>query len=118
MTEVPLAAGMGGRQAQLSLLLAAQRLRWGLGVAPVAGVDAVDHRAAITDESEQRADAIHGPSIATPRRWRATGLREMKYPGDDLFSQEVAPQVSSALESLTSVFGMGTGGSSPLASPG
>ena len=42
----------------------------------------------------------------------------MKYPGDDLFSQEVAPRVSSALESLTSVFGMGTGGASPLASPG
>ena len=42
----------------------------------------------------------------------------MKYPGDDLFSQEVAPQVSSALESLTSVFGMGTGGASSLASPG
>jgi hypothetical protein len=42
----------------------------------------------------------------------------MKYPGDDLFSQEVAPQVSSALESLTSVFGMGTGGAFPLASPG
>jgi hypothetical protein len=43
---------------------------------------------------------------------------EMNYPGDDLFSQEVAPRVSSALESLTSVFGMGTGGASPLASPG
>ena len=42
----------------------------------------------------------------------------MNYPGDDLSSQGVAPQVSSALESLTSVFGMGTGGSSPLASPG
>jgi hypothetical protein len=42
----------------------------------------------------------------------------MKYPGDDLFSQGVAPRVSSALESLTSVFGMGTGGASPLASPG
>ena len=39
-------------------------------------------------------------------------------PGDDLFSQGVAPRVSSALESLTSVFGMGTGGASPLASPG
>ena len=46
------------------------------------------------------------------------GADEMKYPGDDLFSQEVAPRVSSALESLTSVFGMGTGGASPLASPG
>ena len=61
-----------------------------------------------------------GPSITRPppsRTVRATRLK-VKYPGDDLFSQEVAPRVSSALESLTSVFGMGTGGASPLASPG
>ena len=118
MTEVALAAGVRWREAQLSLLLPAERLWWRFGVASVAGVDAVDHGASVTDQAEQRADAIHPPSIAMPRRSGATGLRDMKYPGDDLFSQEVTPQVSSALESLTSVFGMGTGGSSPLASPG
>ena len=37
--------------------------------------------------------------------------------GDVLISQGVAPQVSSALKSLTSVFGMGTGVSSSLLSP-
>ena len=41
-----------------------------------------------------------------------------KDPGDDLFSQEATLSVSSALESLTSVFGMGTGVASPLKSPG
>jgi hypothetical protein len=34
-------------------------------------------------------------------------------PGDDLLSQDPAVQVPSALESLTSVFGMGTGVTSP-----
>jgi hypothetical protein len=38
-------------------------------------------------------------------------------PGDDLLSQDPAVQVPSALESLTSVFGMGTGVASPLLSP-
>ena len=37
--------------------------------------------------------------------------------GVDLFSRLVAKQVSSALVSLTSVFGMGTGGPSPLETP-
>ena len=37
--------------------------------------------------------------------------------GNVLFSRAVARQVSSALESLTSVFGMGTGGTSPPLSP-
>ena len=44
--------------------------------------------------------------------------RERKNPGDDLFSRKAALSVSSALESLTSVFGMGTGMASPLESPG
>ena len=38
-------------------------------------------------------------------------------PGDDLLSQDPAVQVPSALESLTSVFGMGTGVASPSLSP-
>ena len=37
--------------------------------------------------------------------------------GTDLFSQSVARQVFSALMSLTSVFGMGTGGPSSLKAP-
>ena len=44
--------------------------------------------------------------------------QERKNPGDDLFSRKAALSVSSALESLTSVFGMGTGMASPLESPG
>ena len=38
--------------------------------------------------------------------------------GDDLLSHRVTPAVPSALEDLTSVFGMGTGVTPPLASPG
>jgi hypothetical protein len=49
---------------------------------------------------------------------RLGSLRERKNPGDDLFSRKAALSVSSALESLTSVFGMGTGMASPLESPG
>ena len=44
--------------------------------------------------------------------------RERKNPGDDLFSRKAALSVSWALESLTAVFGMGTGVASPLESPG
>jgi hypothetical protein len=40
-----------------------------------------------------------------------------KYPGDVLLSQGVAPQVPSALASLTAVFGMGTGVAPPPWSP-
>ena len=40
-----------------------------------------------------------------------------KKTGDDLSFQQGNPQVFSALASLTSVFGMGTGGSLPLLSP-
>src|SRR5690349_2171081 len=44
--------------------------------------------------------------------------RKRKNPGGDLFSRKAALSVSSALESLTSVFGMGTGMASPLVPPG
>ncbi len=37
--------------------------------------------------------------------------------GSDIFSQGVAPSVSSALRRFTSVFGMGTGGSTSLKPP-
>ena len=46
------------------------------------------------------------------------GAPQRKDPGDGLFSREATLSVSSALESLTSVFGMGTGVASPLESPG
>jgi hypothetical protein len=41
-----------------------------------------------------------------------------KLPGGDQLSQQVAPPVSSALGPFTTVFGMGTGGPTPLQSPG
>ena len=41
----------------------------------------------------------------------------MRYPGGDLLSQGVYPQVPSALAVLTAVFGMGTGVSPPLWPP-
>ncbi len=55
-----------------------------------------------------------------PRRARSgtDAPRKRKNPGDNLFSRKAALSVSSALESLTSVFGMGTGMASPLESPG
>ena len=37
--------------------------------------------------------------------------------GSDLFSQRVAPSVSWALGRFTAVFGMGTGGATPLKPP-
>ena len=57
------------------------------------------------------------PGGASARR-TGESPRERKNPGDDLFSRKAALSVSSALESLTSVFGMGTGVASPLESPG
>ena len=64
------------------------------------------------------------PADGARIRARAAGMgsthwpRTRKNPGDDLFSRKAALSVSSALESLTSVFGMGTGVASPLESPG
>ena len=43
--------------------------------------------------------------------------KKQKKSGDNLFSQQGNPQISSAHWSLTSVFGMGTGISSMLLSP-
>ena len=54
----------------------------------------------------------HADGAPLQRLWKR------KNPGDDLFSRKAALSVSSALESLTSVFGMGTGMASPLESPG
>jgi hypothetical protein len=43
---------------------------------------------------------------------------QVKPPGSDLFSARGDPSVSSALGRFTSVFGMGTGGATPLKPPG
>jgi hypothetical protein len=62
------------------------------------------------------------PGNRTPPREDRTSptkpARESQNPGDDLFSRKAALSVSSALESLTAVFGMGTGVASPPESPG
>ena len=59
-------------------------------------------------------------AVGTPPRSRSRTRRprKRKNPGDGLFSRKATLSVSSALESLTSVFGMGTGVASPLESPG
>ena len=44
-------------------------------------------------------------------------LRGLRKAGDNLLSHRVAPAVPSAPEGLTSVFGMGTGGTPRLSSP-
>ena len=69
-----------------------------------------------SDDRAERATATPAQT-PSPRSRRGRG-RENRNPGDDLFSRKAALSVSSALESLTSVFGMGTGVASPLASPG
>lgn len=47
----------------------------------------------------------------------AAGCRALRKSGGDLLSHTVSHAVSSALEGLTSVFGMGTGGTPPLRPP-
>jgi hypothetical protein len=58
--EVSVAAVVGITQAHPRLLLPVERDRRGFGEAPVGAVDAVDRRASIPVQSEERADAIHG----------------------------------------------------------
>ena len=53
----------------------------------------------------------------SPAAWFGAGLLLHDYSGDVLLSQGGTPQVPSALASLTSVFGMGTGVTSPLWPP-
>ncbi len=66
----------------------------------------------------RRANSGHRPLWAAPATRRTQLPQTRKNPGDDLFSRKAALSVSSALESLTSVFGMGTGVASPPMSPG
>ena len=64
--------------------------------------------------------SLDGAGVAKQGRVTENGS-ELTLPfsrvGEDLFSRDVAVQVFSALVSLTSVFGMGTGGPSPLMTP-
>ena len=53
----------------------------------------------------------------SPAAGIGAGLLLHDYSGDVLLSQGESPQVPSALASLTSVFGMGTGVTSPLWPP-
>ena len=81
----------------------------------VLGLDGCGHPA----QSTGRRRSDRPDAVAAPRdSGRRNVPRERKNPGDDLFSRKAALSVSSALESLTSVFGMGTGMASPPVSPG
>ena len=66
----------------------------------------------LCSEHPRHSSSLRWPKTRRPhaRRREAFG----KYPGGDLLSHPVAQAVSSALEGLTSVFGMGTGVSPPL----
>ena len=55
-------------------------------------------------------------NTAEPEGKGILGFRKLGS-GGDLLSQGLAPQVPSALEGLTAVFGMGTGGTPPLFPP-
>ena len=61
---------------------------------------------------------INEPRKGKARTWNSCGLFRSIYPGSDLLSHAVAHAVPSALEGLTSVFGMGTGVSPPQWPPG
>lgn len=119
-----LALGMVDGQAQPGLRRAVDFSGRVRGLAAMCRLDPIDRSVRVASQAQERTDAIHGvedsgaPTSAPADRQEWLNQQKVKYPGDDLFSQGVAPRVSSALESLTSVFGKGTGGSSPLASPG
>ena len=51
-------------------------------------------------------------------RSSSTGLPQILNPGTDLLSQDGNAPVPSALEGLTTVFGMGTGVAPPVWAPG
>ena len=68
--------------------------------------------------------SVHAPQVGLePTTTRLTAecsaieLLRIMESGSDLSSRAVSSQVLSALESLTSVFGMGTGGTSPSLPP-
>jgi hypothetical protein len=60
--------------------------------------------------------ALPYPVLPVPRK--GPQARDKKKPGNDLLSHSAARAVPSARAGLTSVFGMGTGVSPPLWSPG
>jgi hypothetical protein len=79
------------------------------------GVGALGRTMSLEDTAES---GQTGAPVPTENAGPRAIPRERKNPGDDLCSRKAALSVSSALESLTSVFGMGTGMASPLESPG
>jgi hypothetical protein len=66
--------------------------------------------------TEDTCQAEAGPKKTEGPRCESRAFK--KNPGSVLLSHRVAPAVPSALESLTSVFGMGTGVASPELPPG
>ncbi len=65
----------------------------------------------------QGGSGMKGTRNSPPRSIGKAGC-QIKSPGDVLLFHTVASAVPSALEGLTSVFGMGTGVAPPLVSPG
>jgi hypothetical protein len=82
--------------------------------APALAAAIVRHRRKSTRPVGLDSAATRGGGRSAAR----TDPRKRQNPGDDLCSRKAALSVSSALESLTSVFGMGTGVASPPESPG
>ena len=74
MRKVALAAFVIGGQAEACLLLTIERNRRLLGITAMTTVDAVDRRAAIMLEPEQRADAIHDSQDTNSPAGKPTGL--------------------------------------------
>ena len=102
---------MPGTACAMQLLFARTKTE-GRALAPV-----TDQERGTTNQSEESARSQltsnkKSPSIVTTRR------ASENIPGSDLLSHRPAPAVPSAVEGLTSVFGMGTGVTPPLWPPG
>lgn len=76
MRKVALASFVIGGQAEACLLLAIERDRRLLGITAMTTVDAVDRRAAIKLEPEQRADAFHDSQDTNSPAGEPTGPDE------------------------------------------
>src|SRR5689334_14932048 len=93
--------------------------RGGDGSTPGGGAGRASGSTAVIGQRILSHDHGSAPAGGMPRAPTASrDGQERKNPGDDLFSRKAALSVSSALEGLTSVFGMGTGVAPPLGSPG
>ena len=63
-------------------------------------------------------DDVETTLIDNDKRPGQVARASLNYPGSDLLSHAVTSAVPSALEGLTSVFGMGTGVAPPASPPG